>query len=110
MGYDLSNLQIVDPELEKYSGKLQGIVPDVILVKKSYAESRRKRRERGVARAWRLQRMQVEEADDSQQKSRGGVDHMAQDEELFYQELEEDEETRAHVQIFKDENAINANA
>ncbi len=35
---------------------------------------------------------------------------MAQDEELFYQELEEDEETRAHVQIFKDENAINANA
>jgi|TARA_B100001741_G_scaffold81364_1_gene65958 nonsense-mediated mRNA decay protein 3 len=110
MGYDLSNLQIVDPELEKYSGKLQGIVPDVILVKKSYAESRRKRRERGVARAWRLQRMQVEEADDSQQKSRGGVDRMAQDEELFYQELEEDEETRAHVQIFKDENAINANA
>ena len=106
----MSNLQIVDPELEKYSGKLQGIVPDVILVKKSYAESRRKRRERGVARAWRLQRMQVEEADDSQQKSRGGVDHMAQDEELFYQELEEDEETRAHVQIFKDENAINANA
>jgi nonsense-mediated mRNA decay protein 3 len=34
---------------------------------------------------------------------------MAQDEELFYQELEEDEETRAQVQIFKDENAINAN-
>ena len=35
---------------------------------------------------------------------------MAQDEELFYQELEEDEETRAQVQIFKDENAINVNA
>ena len=34
---------------------------------------------------------------------------MVQDEELFYQELEEDEETRAQVQIFKDENAINAN-
>ena len=109
LGYDLTNLQIVDPEMEKYSGKHQGVVPDVFLVKKSYAESRRRRRERGVARNWRLQRMQVEEDEETQQRSRGSADRMAQDEELFYQELEEDEETRAQVQIFKDENAINAN-
>ena len=107
--YDMHNIQIVDPELEKYSGKLQGVVPDVILVKKSYAASRRKRRERGVARNWKLQRMQIEEGEEVA-KARGNVDRMAQDEELFYQELEEDEETRAQVQIFKDENAINANA
>ena len=109
LGYDLTNLQIVDPEMEKYSGKHQGVVPDVFLVKKSYAESRRRRRERGVARNWRLQRMQVEEDEETQQRSRGSADRMAQDEELFYQELEEDEETRAQVQIFKDENAVNAN-
>ena len=53
--------------------------------------------------------MQIEEGEEVA-KSRGNVDRMAQDEELFYQELEEDEETRAQVQIFKDENAINANA
>jgi nonsense-mediated mRNA decay protein 3 len=54
--------------------------------------------------------MQVEEDEETQQRSRGSADRMAQDEELFYQELEEDEETRAQVQIFKDENANNVNA
>ena len=107
MGYDLASLQIVDPELEKYSGKHRAFVPEVILVKKSYAESRRRKRERGVSRPWRLQRMQVEEADDAP-KNRG-EDRMAQDEEQFFQELEEDEELRAQVRIFKDEQAINAN-
>ena len=51
--------------------------------------------------------MQVEEADDAP-KNRG-EDRMAQDEEQFFQELEEDEELRAQVRIFKDEQAINAN-
>jgi len=109
LGYDLSNLQIVDPELDKYSGKHQSFIPEVILVKKSYAESRRKRRARGVARPWRLQRMQIEEADESH-KVRGGEDRLAQDEEAFFEELEEDEDLRAQVMIFKDAGVINANA
>jgi len=100
----MTNIQIVDPELEKYSGKHQGTVPDVILVKKSYAEKRRRRREKGVERNWKLQRMQIEEAEESA-RNRSAGDRMAQDEELFYQELEEDEDVRAQVQIFRDDAA-----
>ena len=104
LGYDMTNIQIVDPELEKYSGKHQGTVPEVILVKKSYAEKRRRRREKGVERNWKLQRMQIEEAEESA-RNRSAGDRMAQDEELFYQELEEDEDVRAQVQIFRDDAA-----
>ena len=43
-GYDLASLQIVDPELEKYKHGIQ--LPDVLLVKKSYQEKRRKRRQK----------------------------------------------------------------
>jgi len=105
LGYDMTNIQIVDPEIEKYSGKFQGTVPDVILVKKSYAEKRRRRREKGVERTWKLQRMQIEEEDETAKKVRDGGERMAQDEEAFYQELEEDEDVRAQVQIFRDDAA-----
>jgi nonsense-mediated mRNA decay protein 3 len=99
-GYDLASLQIVDPELEKYKHGIQ--LPDVLLVKKSYQEKRRKRRQRGVDRAWKLQRMDIAE-----EEGAGGArgareeDRRANDEEAFLQELEEDEDVRAQVQIFK---------
>ena len=99
-GYDLASLQIVDPELEKYKHGIQ--LPDVLLVKKSYQEKRRKRRQRGVDRAWKLQRMDIAE-DEGAGGARGAreEDRRANDEEAFLQELEEDEDVRAQVQIFK---------
>jgi hypothetical protein len=36
-------------------------MPDVILVRKSYAEKRRKKRQKGVMRPWTLKRMDVQE-------------------------------------------------
>ena len=60
LGYDLASLQIVDPELEKYRRGVQ--LPDVLLVKKSYQEKRRRRRAKGAgARNWRLRRMDIAE-------------------------------------------------
>jgi hypothetical protein len=58
LGYDVASANVVDPELDKYRG-LQ--LPDVILVRKSYAEKRRKRRQKGQQRPWTLQRMDVVE-------------------------------------------------
>ena len=102
MGYDLASLQIVDPELEKYRRGLA--LPDVLLVKKSYQEKRRRRRAKGVNRQWKLQRLDVAEDDLGGHKAVAReAERAAMDEELFMQELEEDEETRAQVQIFRDD-------
>jgi nonsense-mediated mRNA decay protein 3 len=104
LGYDLASLQIVDPELDKYRRGLA--LPDVLLVKKSYQEKRRRRRARGVNRQWKLQRLDVVEDEAGGHKAVAReAERAAMDEELFMQELEEDEETRAHVRIFRDDAA-----
>ena len=109
LGYDLASLQIVDPELEKYRRGTQ--LPDVLLVKKSYQEKRRRRRNKGVGRQWKLQRMDVVEDDAAGHKAGAREEERrAMDEELFMQELEEDEEVRAQVQIYRDPNAAAAAA
>eukprot|EP00242_Pyramimonas_sp_CCMP2087_P000128 CAMPEP_0198196994 /NCGR_PEP_ID=MMETSP1445-20131203/593_1 /TAXON_ID=36898 /ORGANISM="Pyramimonas sp., Strain CCMP2087" /LENGTH=498 /DNA_ID=CAMNT_0043866123 /DNA_START=578 /DNA_END=2074 /DNA_ORIENTATION=- len=99
LGYDLTRANIVDPELEKYRGKLQ--LPDVVLVRKSYAEKRRKRRAKGksAARAWTLKRMDVE-AEESNKKV--DSEKMEAERERFMEELEEDPEMRAKIQIYRD--------
>jgi nonsense-mediated mRNA decay protein 3 len=107
LGYDLASLQIVDPELEKYRRGTQ--LPDVLLVKKSYQEKRRKRRAKGQGRGWKLQRMDVAEDESGGHGAKAGAreaERAAQDEELFMQELEEDDEVRAQVQIFRDPDAV----
>ena len=110
LGYDLASLQIVDPELEKYRRGMQ--LPDVLLVKKSYQEKRRRRRAKGVNRVWKLQRLEMVNDDDALGNKAVSREHdrAANDEEAFMQELEEDEELRGHVNFFKDENAPVRNA
>lgn len=57
----MAGANMVDPELEKFRN-LE--TPDVVLVRKSYSEKRRARRERGKGeRYWKLKRMAVEAAD-----------------------------------------------
>jgi len=65
LGYDVASANIVDPELDKYRG-LQ--LPDVILVRKSYAEKRRKKRQKGQQRPWTLRRMDVVEEEAQNKK------------------------------------------
>ena len=110
LGYDLASLQIVDPELEKYRRGMQ--LPDVLLVKKSYQEKRRRRRAKGVNRVWKLQRLEMVNDDDALGNKAVSREHdrAANDEEAFMQELEEDEELRGNVNFFKDENAPVRNA
>ena len=82
--------------------------PDVVLVKKSYPE--RKRRSK---RNWKLMSI-AKEADDPTASEhytgrgalgrRGGLDsqRVEQDYELFLRDLEEDDEMRANVNLYKD--------
>lgn len=115
MGYDVANANLVDPELEKAVHK--GLMlPDVVLVRKSYEERRRRRRQRGVQRPWRLKRLNLEAGEEEaaaaqqqqQQPHRGrGMSTLEQEQadmERFLQELEEDADMRARVTLYRDPN------
>ncbi|WFD26072.1 ribosome-binding protein [Malassezia nana] len=86
--------------------------PDVVLVKKSYPE--RKRRSK---RNWKLKSIAKEAEDPNADDHvvgrgalgrRGGLDsqRVERDYELFLRELEEDEEMRANVNLYKDRERI----
>lgn len=108
LGYDLAGANLCDPELERYR-QLQ--LPDVVLVRKSYAERRRARREKGTApqRAWKLRRLPVfasaegeaEESGRSRPGDAAASERRAAEEEAFLEELEEDAELRARVALYR---------
>ena len=103
LGYDLTNVQISDESFDSYVEKVgESRIPDVVLVKKSYAEKRKKRRDRGYRRAWELKRMDINEEEETNKKD--DAEKRMQDEELFMQELEEDFEGRAQINVYKKKN------
>lgn len=130
MGYFLVNANFNNTEWEEYvdrvsrSGHRQqhlgGGIPDIILVKKSYPNARK----RNKGRSWRLKNIAKEKEDDelaamdtgaatattSSSKKKGksnsgqsGVDKARQelDYEIFLRDLEEDPELRGMVNLFK---------
>lgn len=99
LGYDVASANIVDPELDKYRG-LQ--LPDVILVRKSYAEKRRKKRQKGQQRPWTLRRMDVVEQEAQNKKQAAMHASHEAERERFLEEIEEDDELRARVNIYRD--------
>ncbi|KAF6250965.1 hypothetical protein COO60DRAFT_1645710 [Scenedesmus sp. NREL 46B-D3] len=79
-----------------------GAVPDVLLVRKSYEERRRKTRGRG-GRAWKLKHLPIEAGEDSLGHQSQGPQRgwEAADRERFMEELEEDAEMRSRVALYK---------
>lgn len=62
LGYDLINANMVAMDFEAFVNR-GGSVPDVILVKKSYEEKRKKSRGK-AQRAWKLKQLPMEVDDD----------------------------------------------
>eukprot|EP00201_Polytomella_parva_P001315 CAMPEP_0175082732 /NCGR_PEP_ID=MMETSP0052_2-20121109/26929_1 /TAXON_ID=51329 ORGANISM="Polytomella parva, Strain SAG 63-3" /NCGR_SAMPLE_ID=MMETSP0052_2 /ASSEMBLY_ACC=CAM_ASM_000194 /LENGTH=515 /DNA_ID=CAMNT_0016353981 /DNA_START=153 /DNA_END=1703 /DNA_ORIENTATION=+ len=99
LGYDLATAQLVGLDYEAFVAK-GGTTPDVILVRKSYEEKRRKRRERGdAARTWKLKQLEMD-VDESKTRQ---IEKEEADRERFMQELEEDPEMRQRINIYRDE-------
>lgn len=105
LGYHLTLSNFNSPE---YAALKADRVPDVVLVKKTYPNGRKKSK----ARAWRLKSMakEVEEEESGKGAGRGGVvgrmggrdqKKVEEDYELFLRDLEEDEEMRKEVNLFK---------
>ncbi|CAG8787027.1 8817_t:CDS:2, partial [Gigaspora margarita] len=89
MGYDLSSSNFND---FAYDSLNQNYLPDVVLVKKSYPQKRRKNR-----RNWKLKSLAKEE-------EKLDLEKMDQDYELFLRDLEEDSELRQNVNLYKANN------
>ena len=97
LGFDLSGRNFNSSELDAVLGsaRLAAQVPDVVLVKKHYPRHHRKAR----ARQWRLRRMEREEGEVLPRKQDRERDE--RDYEMFLRDVEEDEEMRAGLNLYK---------
>lgn len=89
-GYDVSTSNFNNEEYTEWA--LRNELPDVILVRKSYDHLRR-----GGKRNWTLKQLPMDE--DEMEPIRGAVTE--NDQERFMQELEEDPEMRAAINMYK---------
>ncbi|CAI7864143.1 unnamed protein product [Closterium sp. NIES-53] len=113
MGYDLHGANLNSDDLARYSNR--ATLPDVILVRKSYEEKRKKRR--GKPRAWKLKQLDMEvdggAGGAAERGERGGgggggakgridEERDAVDKERFLEELEEDADMRSRIAVYRD--------
>ena len=96
MGYHLTGTNFNNPQFEalEESNSHSSTIPDVILVKKSYA-----RKKKSKARNWRLKRMNKEEGEMLPRKQ--DQERMERDFEMFLRDVEEDTELRSTVALYK---------
>ena len=85
---------------EIWGSKHSSEVPDVVLVKKVYP-GRRKARNRN----WKLRRMAKEYNEDESRATVADQNKLEHDYEMFLQELEEDQELRSTVNLYKKPNS-----
>ncbi|GAB2235067.1 hypothetical protein Droror1_Dr00004347 [Drosera rotundifolia] len=95
LGYDLYAANLNNADLDKYKGL---VLPDAILVKKSYEEKRQKKR--GKPRSWKLKSLNMEL---EEHPTRGKVDaeKMNNEYEEFLRDLEENPELRFNISLYR---------
>jgi nonsense-mediated mRNA decay protein 3 len=96
MGYLLNGTNFNNPEYDaiEESNTYSSIIPDVVLVKKHYPNRRRNRR-----RNWKLKRMAKDEGELLPKKA--DQERMDKEYEMFLRDVEEDEELRAALAVYK---------
>ncbi|KAL0362700.1 UNVERIFIED_CONTAM: 60S ribosomal export protein NMD3 [Sesamum calycinum] len=94
LGYDLYGANNNDIELDKYKGL---VLPDVILIKKSYEEKRQKRR--GKPRSWKLKSLNMEI--DNTARGKDNEEKMNSEYEQFLRDLEENPDLRFNLSLYR---------
>ncbi|KAI9002355.1 NMD3 family-domain-containing protein, partial [Gaertneriomyces semiglobifer] len=99
LGYDLthSNFNSENWDALNSVARLQGNIPDVVLVRKSYPNARKK----GKARGWKLKTLAKEEELQYVNRSKAEEARNEMDYEYFLRDLEEDQELRGMVNLYK---------
>lgn len=104
LGYDLGNAVFND---NLVAGHKNLELPDFILFKKTYSKRNRSKR-----RLWRLKRLNMELDEtlvDTANNKRVALDpiaRMAAEQEEFLQDLEQDQELRSNINIYKDHSKV----
>lgn len=103
VGYDLTETQFVEDDAEEM--RSTGKLPDVIVIRKLYGGVAANEANAAKKRIWRLQRLDVEIADDLKSakalKNKAEADDI--DEEDFMREVEADKEMRSQMNLYKSE-------
>lgn len=103
VGYDLTETRFVEDDAEEM--RSGGKLPDVIVLRKLYGGVAANEADAAKKRIWRLQRLDVEVAEDLKSaraaKSKAEADDM--DEEDFMREVEADKEMRTQMNLYKSE-------
>ncbi|KAK3030281.1 hypothetical protein RJ639_039864 [Escallonia herrerae] len=92
LGYDLYGANTDDAELDNYRGLN---LPEAILIKKSYEETRQKKR--GKPRPWKLKSLNMEL---DEPKSRVEQEKVNSDYEQFLKDLEENPDLRFNISLY----------
>lgn len=103
LGYDLSKTNFNNENLEEIerSKKYASQIPEVVLVKKVYP---RKKKSGGKnSRNWKLKRMAKEESEMAPRKQ--DADRLEREYEMFLRDVEEDEELRNTLSLYKAQKA-----
>ncbi|TPX66298.1 hypothetical protein SpCBS45565_g04557 [Spizellomyces sp. 'palustris'] len=100
LGYDLTHTNFNSDNWEALNSaaRLRGTIPDVMLVKKSYPNARKK----GKTRGWKLKTMAKEEELEYVNRGKSEKSRQEVDYELFLRDIEEDEELRGMINLYKD--------
>jgi len=95
LGYDLTTANFNDDDVSSMSKRE---MPEVVLVRKTYPERRKKKKQRH----WRLKQMNKEV---DEQMREADEEKAEKDFENFMEDLEEDPELRSQVQLYKSKGA-----
>ncbi|KAI9694067.1 MAG: ribosome-binding protein [Bathelium mastoideum] len=103
MGYHLTGTNFNNSEFEAIASnrKLADAIPDVILIKKFY-----ERKKKNKPRNWRVKRMPKQESEMLPRKQ--DQDRMERDFEMFLRDVEEDQELRNTMALYKAEQRARA--
>jgi nonsense-mediated mRNA decay protein 3 len=97
LGYDLRNANFNNDHWDHIASLYGGSLPDVILVKKSYPNARKKSRSRN----WKLKKMTIEEEVEAIGKGKAEKLQAEIDYEMFLRDIEEDPELRGMINLYK---------
>jgi nonsense-mediated mRNA decay protein 3 len=103
VGYDLTETQFVDDEAE--SMRSSGKLPDAIVIRKLYGGVAAGEADAAKKRVWKLQRLDVEVAENMKSARAAKQDAEADDmdEEDFMREVEADRDMRSQMNLYKSE-------
>ncbi|KAI9294535.1 NMD3-domain-containing protein [Neoconidiobolus thromboides FSU 785] len=95
-GYDLTNSNLND---SNYDSLNQEHTPNIVLIKKSYSNRRKKNKKR----YWKVKSLVKDDADLKMRKI--DAEKAENDFEMFLRDIEEDPEMRSNINLYKDEQA-----